>query len=123
MAEAPRMTRPRILLVEDEAMVALMMEDLLQGLGCDVAASFGEVGPALAWLSDSGQAIDGAVLDVNLGGQTVFPVADMLMAKGTPFAFLTGYNAVPQARTYSARVLSKPVDPGALQRLVASFTA
>ena len=117
------MTRPRILLVEDEAMVALMMEDMLEDLGCDVAASFGEVGPALAWLSDCGQTIDGAVLDVNLGGQTVFPVADMLMANGTPFAFLTGYNAVPQARTYSAPVLSKPVDPGALQSLVASFAA
>jgi CheY-like chemotaxis protein len=117
------MSRPRILLVEDEAMVALMMEDMLEDLGCDVAASFGEVGPALAWLSESGEVIDGAVLDVNLAGQTVFPVADMLLAKGTPFVFLTGYNAVPQARSYAAQVLNKPVDQGALGAMLASFTA
>ena len=117
------MTKPRILLVEDEAMVALMMEDMLEDLGCEVAASFGVVGEALAWLNEPGHAIDGAVLDVNLGGQTVFPVADVLLANGTPFAFLTGYSAVPQARTYAATVLNKPVDPGALQHLVASFTA
>ena len=116
------MTRPRILLVEDEAMVSMMIEDMIIDLGGEVAASFGEVGPALAWLSESGETVDGAVLDVNLRGETVFPVADILMAKGTPFAFLTGYTTIPQARTYSAQVLTKPIDIGVLENLLASFT-
>ena len=115
------MSRGRILLVEDEAMVAMMMEDLLEDLGFDVAASFGRLESALAWVNESGEAIDGALLDVNLGGETVFPVADALQAKGTPYGFITGYTAVPQARAYAATVLNKPVDARALEGLLASF--
>jgi CheY-like chemotaxis protein len=115
------MTRPRILLVEDEAMVAMMMEDLLDDLGFDVVASLGRLDAALAWVNDSGQEIDGALLDVNLGGETVFPVADALLARGTPFGFVTGYTAVPQARAYDAKVINKPVDARALEGLLASF--
>ena len=115
------MKRPRILIVEDEAMVALMVEDLLEDLGCEVAASFPDISRALSWLSAPHLEIDGAVLDVNLGGETVFPVADALLAQGTPFGFLTAYSAVPQAKTYDARVLHKPVDAMDLGSLVASF--
>lgn len=115
------MSRPRILLVEDEAMVAMMMEDLLDDLGWEVAASLDGLAAAMAWLAEGHRAIDGAVLDVNLRGETVFPVADLLRAKGTPFGFLTGYNAVPQAKAYAAQVLHKPVNAGELQTLLASF--
>ena len=115
------MKRPRILVVEDEALVALMVEDLLEDLGCEVAASFGELSKALSWLAQSGKTIDGALLDVNIGGETVFPVADALFAQGTPFGFLTAYSSVPQARTYAAPVLHKPVDALDLGSLVASF--
>ena len=113
--------RPRILVVEDEAMIAMMLEDLLEDIGCDVAASFGDLGSALDWVAKNGDQLDGALLDVNLAGETVFPVADALYAKGKPFGFVTSYSAVPQARTYDAKVLNKPVDTRALKALVASF--
>ena len=115
------MKRPRILVVEDEAIVALMVEDLLEDLGCEVAASFGELIEALTWLAQSGASLDGALLDVNIGGETVFPVADALFAQGTPFGFLTAYSAVPQAKTYAAPLLHKPVDAMQFGCLVASF--
>jgi CheY-like chemotaxis protein len=71
------MTRPKALLVEDEAMVALMMEDILEDLGWDVAATFSDVAPALEWLTANDN-LDGAVLDINLGSELVFPVAEAL---------------------------------------------
>jgi DNA-binding response OmpR family regulator len=59
---------PRVILVEDEPLVAMMMEDLLADLGCEVAGSFGSLGTAMAWLGDFKGVLDGALLDVNLGG-------------------------------------------------------
>ena len=117
-----RPERPRIVVVEDEAMIAIMLEDMLEDLGCEVAASFGDLPSALSWLKGNGDEIDGALLDVNLAGETVFPVADLLYAKGKPFGFITSYSAVPQARTYAARVLNKPVDSRDLGALVKSFS-
>ena len=79
----------RILVVEDEAMVAMMLEDMLSDLGCDV------VGPAASLAAGLDLArtasIDAAVLDVNLAGQKVFPIADALTERGVPFVFATGY--------------------------------
>src|SRR5690349_13650335 len=80
------MSRPQILLVEDEGLVAMTMEDMLVDLGCDIAGSFGGVAAALAWLAGE-PALDGALLDVNLGGEMVFPVADVLIARGVPIIF------------------------------------
>jgi CheY-like chemotaxis protein len=117
-----RPDRPRIVVVEDEAMIAMMIEDMLEDMGCVVAGSFGDLGSAMAWISTHGDGdFDGAVLDVNLAGQTAFPIADLLYAKGKPFGFVTSYTAVPQARSYQAQVLNKPVDSRDLQALVRSF--
>jgi two-component SAPR family response regulator len=124
-AETHRRTRPhrpRIIIVEDEAMIAIMLEYMLEDLGCEVAASFGDLPSAMSWLNRCGDEIDGALLDVNLAGQTVFPIADLLYAKGKPFGFITSYTAVPQARSYHARVLNKPVDTRDLRALVTSFS-
>ena len=118
----PRPDRPRIVVVEDEAMIAMMIEDMLEDLGCEVAGSFGDLRTALSWLKLHGDEVDGALLDVNLAGETVFPVADLLYARGTPFGFVTSYTAVPQARTYAAKVLNKPVDTEHLGALVRSFS-
>jgi DNA-binding response OmpR family regulator len=113
--------KPRIVVVEDEAMIAMMIEDMLEDMGCVVAGSFGDVRSAMAWLSSGDKEFDGALLDVNLGGETVFPIADLLFEKGKPFGFVTSYSAVPQARTYEAQVLNKPVDSRDLRALVQSF--
>lgn len=80
----------RVLLVEDESLVAMMVEDCLVELGYEVVALAGTVQEALTLLE--GTDIDVAVLDVNLGGTPSFPVAEVLEARGIPFLFLTGYD-------------------------------
>ncbi|HEY5107479.1 MAG TPA: response regulator [Caulobacteraceae bacterium] len=80
----------RVLVVEDEMMIAMLVEDMLADLGCVV------VGPAHR-LEDALELVrlepgfDVALLDVNLGGQPVYPLADALRAKGVPAIFATGY--------------------------------
>jgi len=117
------MTSPRVILVEDESLVALMMEDLLAELGCEVVASFSALGPALAWLEAQAAGPDGALLDVNLGGEMVFPLAEALQVRGVPFAFATGYGALPDGRFTDAPLINKPVDPRKLGPVVAQFGA
>ena len=80
----------RVLVVEDETMIAMLVEDMLADLGCAVVGPAHGLDAALA-LAGGGEAIDAALLDVNLCGQPVFPVADALRAKGVPMVFATGY--------------------------------
>jgi len=70
-----RPDRPRIVVVEDEAMIAMMIEDMLEDMGCVVAGSFGDLGSAMRWVSGHEGDFDAALLDVNLGGETVFPIS------------------------------------------------
>jgi CheY-like chemotaxis protein len=101
-------SRPRILLVEDEGLVALMLEDMIIDLGFDVAYSAASVAQALSWI-DAGGEVDAALLDVNLGGEAVFPVADALKARGVPFAFSTGYGEGHDPRFRESPLLGKPI--------------
>jgi len=117
------MTAPRIMIVEDEALVAMMVEDLLNDLGCEIAGSFGAVGEALAWLDGPEHLPDGAVLDVNIGGEMVFPVAERLKARGVPFVFATGYGNLPRRGFEAVTVLSKPISLGQLRDAVQGFEA
>jgi CheY-like chemotaxis protein len=110
----------KVMIVEDEALVAMMVEDMLDDLGCEVAGSFGAVGDALAWLGGN-PAPDGAVLDVNIGGEMVFPVAEELRQRGVPFVFATGYGDLPRKGFESVEVLAKPINVGALRRAVDKF--
>jgi CheY-like chemotaxis protein len=84
------LTGRRILLVEDEMMVGWLLEDMLGDLGCAVVGPAASVNQALAMID--AEAIDAAVLDINLDGQMSYPVADVLAARGVPFVFSTGYN-------------------------------
>lgn len=115
------MSGRRIMIVEDEALVAMMVEDLLTDLGCEVSGSFGAVGEALAYLDDGKSLLDGAVLDINIGGEMVFPVAEALRAKGVPFVFATGYGALPRKGFEDVTVLSKPINFGHLRDAVHGF--
>jgi len=115
---------PRIMIVEDEALVALMVEDLLTEFGCQISGSFGAVDDALAYLKDAATpppALDGAVLDVNIGGTMVFPVAERLRAAGIPFVFATGYGALPRQGFEEVVVLNKPINPLLLRDAVEGF--
>jgi DNA-binding response OmpR family regulator len=97
----------RILVIEDELMVAMSLEMALEGAGYEVIGPFGRLEQALD-VARNGQ-MDMALLDVNVRGEAIFPVADVLTARGIPYAFLTGYGreAIP-ARFDADQVLSKP---------------
>jgi len=99
--------RLRILIVEDEMLVAMNIEDMLLDLGHEVAGLASRVEPALALAREG--AFDLAMLDVNLAGQPSFPVADILAARGIPFLFATGYGSKGIAGGYRHHVvLQKP---------------
>jgi CheY-like chemotaxis protein len=114
------MSSLRILVVEDEGLVAMLIEDILDDLGCAVPCSASSVGQALRWLEDGGEA-EGALLDVNLGGESVWPVADALAAKGVPFAFTTGYGQLDEPRFAHAPLLGKPIRAERLEEVLRSW--
>ena len=79
----------RILIVEDETMIAMMVEDFLTDLGWNVVGLVGTLDRAMAMARDAD--IEAAVLDLNLDGQDSFAAADILSGRGIPFVFATGY--------------------------------
>ncbi len=103
------MTAPkRILIVEDEPLISMMLEDFLDALDRQVAGSADNVADALALIAQGG--IDAAILDVNLrAGETSWPIADALAAAGIPFVLATGGSGDSIADAHSGRpVLPKP---------------
>jgi len=85
-----RLSGRKVLVVEDEMIVAWLLEDMLVDLGCTIVGPATSVNQALAMID--AEAFDAAVLDVNLDGQMSYPVADALTARGMPFVFSTGYD-------------------------------
>jgi CheY-like chemotaxis protein len=113
---APRRVAPgnRLLLVEDEALTGMMMSDMLTELGFDVIGPFGRVADAMAAVGR--EEFQAAVLDVNLDGEMVYPVADAVLARGVPFVFVTGYSAEGIDRRFAqVPVLQKPIERQMLQ--------
>lgn len=97
----------KVLLVEDEAMISMLMEDMLSDLGCEVVGPASALAPAIE-LARSVD-IDVAVLDVNLGGSPVFELADVLRELRVPMIFSTGYGeAGLRSADQGAPVLRKP---------------
>ena len=108
----------RVLLVEDEMMVAMLIEDMLSDFGCEVIGPAARIDEALK-LAGEGR-IDVAILDVNLNGQETYPVADALAAIGVPFVFATGYGAGSLREGYRHRpTLQKPFAQRDLVRALA----
>src|SRR5690242_12307025 len=81
----------RLLVVEDEMLIAMTIEDVLSDLGCTVVGPASSVAKAMDLLGK--EEIDGAILDLNLKGEQAIPVAQALQDRGTPFFFLTGYGS------------------------------
>jgi CheY-like chemotaxis protein len=93
MTEAATLQGRRILVVDDDYLVALVVIDLLEEVGAEVLGPLGQVNEAMAFIEANSEAIDGAVLDVNLNGAKSYPVADILAAHEIGFVFATGYGA------------------------------
>ncbi len=107
----------RILLVEDESLIAMAMEETLTDLGFAVVGPIGSQAKAVA--AAQREELDGAILDVNLDGQVIYPVADVLTARDVPFFFVTGYNVGSIDSRYAhIPILQKPIDLQELQRLL-----
>lgn len=97
----------RVLVVEDETLVAMLIEEYLVEFGCVVASSARRVSKALQSLKDL--EIDAAVLDVNVAGESVDPVAQILQERKIPFIFASGYGAKGVEERWTGRpVLQKP---------------
>lgn len=105
----------RILVVEDEALVALAVAEAINELGFSVVGPFSNVTSAMPAIEQSDA--DAAILDVNLGGELVYPLAEMLTMRGVPFVFVTGYGAESIDRQFShVPILQKPIERQMLQR-------
>ncbi|MEJ0098106.1 MAG: response regulator [Bauldia sp.] len=92
---------PRILLLDDEPLIAMMVADWLAEIGCETVGPADSVASALGFLD--GEPLDGAILDVWLGDEDSFPVADTLRRRGVPFAFATGHGRRRRARWLQGR--------------------
>ena len=108
----------RVLVVEDEALVAMMIQECLAEFGYQV------VGPISTTTEAAAKARDGqfeaAVLDINLGDGAVYPIADMLAARGVPFVFVTGYEADSvDSRFREIPILQKPIEREMLRKIFA----
>lgn len=114
MQESDPLQGLRVLVVEDEALVAMLIEDMLGDFGCQVLGPAGSIRQALDAIERDPP--DAAILDVNLGGEPVYPVADALRRCGAPFVLATGYGEMGVAEGYrDAPVLQKPFQESELR--------
>ncbi|HSZ53876.1 MAG TPA: response regulator [Caulobacteraceae bacterium] len=108
MNESDGLKGRRVLVVEDEMMIAMLVEDMLADLGCSVVGPAHGLQAAMV-LAEEAADLDAALLDVNLAGQPVFAVADVLRARNVPIVFCTGYgDAGLREADRGAPVLQKP---------------
>jgi PAS domain S-box-containing protein len=107
-------TGNRVMIVEDEALVAMALRESLDELGFSVIGPYNRISEAMIALRNN--RIDAAVLDVNLGGELIYPLADVLTADHVPFIFITGYGAEEIEPRYAhVPILQKPIEAGALK--------
>ena len=106
----------RVMVVEDEALVAMVVSDAITDLGYQVVGPFSRPPDAIAAIKDGD--IAAAILDINLAGTLVYPVAEELMRRGIPFVFVTGYGIESIDQRFSdIPVLQKPIERETLQRI------
>lgn len=108
-----------LLVVEDEYLIAADMTFILEEMGAEVLGPAHSVATALDLIEKHGERLDGAILDINLGNEQVFPVADLLRSRKVPFIFSTGYDAsvIPEAYAGIPRC-EKPFDKALVATLL-----
>lgn len=103
----------RVLVVEDEALVAVLIEEALTSAGATIMGPFSAVAPSMAAIAAEPPEV--AILDLNLAGESSLPVADDLVARGVPIIFASGYGSAGLPPRYRERpMLAKPYDPAEL---------
>ncbi len=112
----------RVLVVEDEPMIRLLLDDMLNDLGYSMAAEAGRLDEALV-AANAGE-FDLAILDVNLNGEPVTPVVEVLVKRGVPFVFVSGYarRGIPEEHS-KIPLLQKPFQADGLARALAAVAA
>jgi|SRR5579883_1276090 len=116
---AGQATALRVLVVEDEMAIALLMQSMLVGFGCTVLGPVARLDKAIEVAQH--EAIDVAILDVNINGREVYPVAATLSARGIPFIFATGYGKAGLRAPYrDCPTLQKPYREDDLRTAVAA---
>lgn len=110
-----------ILVVEDEVIVAMMVEDMLLELGASVVGPVATVELALRLVAE--HRIDAALLDVNLNGQRSYPIADELRQRGIPFVFATGYGSPGYDTLDALNVVQKPYQIEQMEAALATAMA
>ena len=96
----------RVLVVEDEPVVAMCLEDILEGFGCITIGPASRLAEGLALALAGG--LDAAILDINLGGERSTAIAEALRLQAVPFAFASGYGACPDGFEDDAPLIEKP---------------
>lgn len=94
----------RVLVVEDEPVVAMCLEDILEELGCVTVGPANRLSEGLALAQH--ETLDAAILDINLAGERSNTIAELLRARGVPFVFASGYGAAPEG--FGAPMIEKP---------------
>jgi len=113
---------PRVLVVEDEYLIRMLLEDMLSDIGYELAAAAGTMAEASELAANGDFAA--AILDVNLDGTEIFPVADILAQRGLPFVFVTGYGEGSLPPAYRGRpALQKPFQAEKLKATLAGLLA
>ena len=100
----------RILVVEDEAAISLLLEDMLLDFGCEVIGPAARLAAALDAVSK--EQVDLAILDVNVAGEPIYPVAEALAQRSIPFVFSTGYGSAGIRDTFRDRPVPKKIRAG-----------
>ena len=120
MTACTDLTNRRILVVEDDLAIAVLIEEVLQDAGCIVVGPVAKLDDALQLASE--EALDAAILDITIRGGKVFPVVGHLQARGVPFALASGYGdwALPEALRNQPRLV-KPFTAGDLRAQVRSL--
>jgi CheY-like chemotaxis protein len=115
---------PRLLLVDDDPILAILVADWLSECGCEVVGPARTIKSALELVEKEGEALDGALLDVALDCGDSYPVADALALNQIPFAFVTGHGLGGVAPGYrEAPILTKPFQFEDLQRMIDGLVA
>lgn len=118
----PALSGKAILVVEDEYLIAINIEMALEEMGAEIIGPLSHVDAALDALQAGGAVPDAAILDINVRGRPVFPVAERLSERNIPFVFATGYDqwTIPPALSHVRR-FEKPTDPETLGEVLAEY--